>query len=161
MASKKSINKKTVPAGAKPNGINTVNTISFNTLKEDLLACGIELPDDSKAASVQEEKPDILEPRSVASTMAYLAGVPEKHFRRPNCTLLASKYDELENHKRAKALRCLCGIRTDIELNFKKINEKMAEGLVTYLSDGKGGIRKIIGQIPKAIKGIGPLLKSI
>ena len=37
----------------------------------------------------------------------------------------------------------------------------MAEGLVTYLSDGKGGIRKILSQIPKAIKGIGPLMKSI
>lgn len=40
-------------------------------------------------------------------------------------------------------------------------NEDMADGLLLILSDKKGGIRKIIGQVPKVIKGIGPLLKNI
>ena len=40
-------------------------------------------------------------------------------------------------------------------------NDDMADGLLLILSDKKGGIRKIIGQVPKVIKGIGPLLKNI
>ncbi len=61
----------------------------------------------------------------------------------------------------AKGIALQTPFRDFISMSGGVFNEKMAEGLVTYLSDGKGGIRKIIGQIPKAIKGIGPLLKSI
>jgi len=37
----------------------------------------------------------------------------------------------------------------------------MAEGLVRWLGGKKGGIRLIVKDIPRAIGGIGPLLKQI
>jgi hypothetical protein len=40
-------------------------------------------------------------------------------------------------------------------------SEQMAEGLVRLLSGEKGGIRMILKGIPKAIAGVGPLLKNI
>lgn len=61
----------------------------------------------------------------------------------------------------AKSIALQTPFRDFISMSGGVFNDKMAEGLVTYLSDGKGGMRKIFSQIPKAIKGIGPLMKSI
>jgi beta-glucosidase len=69
--------------------------------------------------------------------------------------------DKLVPEGMAKGIALQTPFRDFISMSGGVFNETMAEGLVTYLSDGKGGIRKIIGQIPKAIKGIGPLMKSI
>ena len=69
--------------------------------------------------------------------------------------------DKLVPEGMAKGIALQTPFRDFISMSGGVFNDKMAEGLVTYLSDGKGGMRKIFSQIPKAIKGIGPLMKSI
>ncbi|MBR6702409.1 MAG: fibronectin type III-like domain-contianing protein, partial [Clostridia bacterium] len=69
--------------------------------------------------------------------------------------------DKLVPDGMAKGIALQTPFRDFISMSGGVFNDKMAEGLVTYLSDGKGGLRKIFSQIPKAIKGIGPLMKSI
>lgn len=69
--------------------------------------------------------------------------------------------DKLVPEGMAKGIALQTPFRDFISMSGGVFNETMAEGLVTYLSDGKGGMRKIFSQIPKAIKGIGPLMKSI
>ncbi len=69
--------------------------------------------------------------------------------------------DKLVPEGMAKSIALQTPFRDFISMSGGVFNDKMAEGLVTYLSDGKGGMRKIFSQIPKAIKGIGPLMKSI
>ena len=69
--------------------------------------------------------------------------------------------DKLVPEGMAKGIALQTPFRDFISMSGGVFNDKMAEGLVTYLSDGKGGLRKIFSQIPKAIKGIGPLMKSI
>lgn len=61
----------------------------------------------------------------------------------------------------ARGIALQTPFRDFISMSGGVFNEKMAEGLVLILSDKKGGIRKILSQIPKTLKGIGPLLKSI
>ena len=51
--------------------------------------------------------------------------------------------------------------RDFISMSGGVFSEQMAEGLVRWLSGKKGGIRLIVKDIPRAIKGIGPLLKQI
>ena len=40
-------------------------------------------------------------------------------------------------------------------------SEQMAEGLLKILNGEKKGLRMILKDIPRAVKGIGPLLKNI
>ncbi len=69
--------------------------------------------------------------------------------------------DKLVPEGMAKGIALQTPFRDFISMSGGVFNDKMADGLVTYLSDGKGGIRKILSPIHKAIKGIGPLMKSI
>ena len=61
----------------------------------------------------------------------------------------------------ARGIALQTPFRCFISMSGGVFNDVMAEGLILILSDQKGGIRKILGQLPRAIKGIGPLLKSI
>lgn len=61
----------------------------------------------------------------------------------------------------ARGIALQTPFRDFISMSGGVFDETMAEGLVLILSDKKGGIRKILKRIPHAIKGIGPLLKSI
>ena len=69
--------------------------------------------------------------------------------------------DKLVPEGMAKGIALQTPFRDFISMSGGVFDETMAEGLVLILNDKKGGIRKIIKRIPGAIKGIGPLLKSI
>ncbi|MBO5410007.1 MAG: glycoside hydrolase family 3 C-terminal domain-containing protein, partial [Clostridia bacterium] len=61
----------------------------------------------------------------------------------------------------AQAIALQTPFRDFISMSGGVFSEDIADGLVKWLSGEKGGIRKIIKGIPKAIAGVGPLLKSI
>ena len=61
----------------------------------------------------------------------------------------------------AQAIALQTPFRDFISMSGGVFSEQMAEGLVRLLSGEKGGIRMIIKGIPKAIAGVGPLLKNI
>lgn len=61
----------------------------------------------------------------------------------------------------AQAIAMQTPFRDFISMSGSVFSEQMAEGLVRWLSGKKGGIRLIVKDIPRAIKGIGPLLKQI
>ena len=61
----------------------------------------------------------------------------------------------------AQAIAMQTPFRDFISMSGGVFSEQMAEGLVRWLSGKKGGIRLIVKDIPRAIKGIGPLLKQI
>ncbi|MBR2869299.1 MAG: glycoside hydrolase family 3 C-terminal domain-containing protein [Clostridia bacterium] len=61
----------------------------------------------------------------------------------------------------AQAIALQTPFRDFISMSGGVFSEQMAEGLVKLLSGEKGGIRMILKGIPKAIAGIGPLLKNI
>lgn len=63
---------------------------------------------------------------NIVSLTGYLLGVDKAYFlneiENPNRALFVEIFDELEKNKRAKILRNLCIVRTNLEKNFKKIN---------------------------------------
>ena len=61
----------------------------------------------------------------------------------------------------AQAIALQTPFRDFISMSGGVFSEDIADGLVKWLSGEKGGIRKIVKGIPKAIAGVGPLLKSI
>ncbi len=61
----------------------------------------------------------------------------------------------------AQAIALQTPFRDFISMSGGVMSEDMADGLVKWLAGEKGGIRKILKGIPKAIAGIGPLLKNI
>ncbi|MBQ9849302.1 MAG: glycoside hydrolase family 3 C-terminal domain-containing protein [Clostridia bacterium] len=61
----------------------------------------------------------------------------------------------------AQAIALQTPFRDFISMSGGVFSEQMAEGLVRLLSGEKGGIRMILKGIPKAIAGVGPLLKNI
>lgn len=61
----------------------------------------------------------------------------------------------------AQAIALQTPFRDFISMSGGVFSEQMADGLVKWLSGEKGGIRKILKGIPKAIAGVGPLLKNI
>ena len=61
----------------------------------------------------------------------------------------------------AQAIALQTPFRDFIGMSGGVFSEQMAEGLVKWLSGEKGGIRLIVKDIPRAIAGIGPLLKQI
>ena len=61
----------------------------------------------------------------------------------------------------AQAIAMQTPFRDFISMSGGVFSEQMAEGLVKWLSGEKGGIRLIVKDIPRAIGGIGPLLKQI
>lgn len=62
---------------------------------------------------------------TIVSTVAYLLGVPERIFQNEFTPPKMEVYKKLENNKHARIIRNLCLLRTKIEINFRKINEKI------------------------------------
>ena len=61
----------------------------------------------------------------------------------------------------AKAIAVQTPIRDFISMSGGVFSEQMAEGLLKILNGEKKGLRMILKDIPRAVKGIGPLLKNI
>lgn len=61
----------------------------------------------------------------------------------------------------AQAIAFQVPFRDFISMSGGVFSEKIAEGLCKLLNGEKGGVRQILKGIPKAIKGVGPLLKQI
>ena len=76
-----------------------------------------------------------------------------KHFYKLLSTLIPAGF--------AQAIALQTPFRDFISMSGGVFSESMAEGLVRLLSGEKGGIRMILKGIPKAIAGVGPLLKNI
>ncbi len=117
-----------------------------------------DVPDNQYTAVLGRRIPakdrDPAKPFSIEDNFEYCKGT--KHGRK-----MYNLLNKLVPDGMAKGIALQTPFRDFISMSGGVFNETMADGLVTYLSDGKGGMRKIISQIPKAIKGIGPLLKSI
>ena len=61
----------------------------------------------------------------------------------------------------ARAIAVETPFRDFISMSGGVFSETIAEGLLKILNGEKGGVRQILKCIPKAIKGVGPLLKTI
>lgn len=61
----------------------------------------------------------------------------------------------------AQAIALQTPFRDFISMSGGVFSERMASGLLMILNGEKGGVRTILKCIPKAIKGVGPLLKNI
>lgn len=70
----------------------------------------------------------------IVSKAAYLIGVPLRIFQNEHEAPQMEVYKRLELDKNARIIRNLCIIRTEIERNFKKINDKMRMEYKSLLS---------------------------
>jgi len=70
----------------------------------------------------------------IVSKVAYLIGVPTRIFQNDYEPPKLEVYEKLEGDESARIIRHLCIIRTAIERNFKRINEKMRMEYRTILS---------------------------
>ena len=61
----------------------------------------------------------------IVSKVAYLIGVPFRLFENEHESPQMAVYQKLAQDKNARIIRNLCIVRTDIERNFKKINDKI------------------------------------
>lgn len=57
----------------------------------------------------------------IVSTTAYLLGVGKRHFDNEEIPLMTKVYDKLDKDKRARIIRNLCIVRTQLEHNFLKV----------------------------------------
>lgn len=62
------------------------------------------------------------EEHDIVSKMAYLIGVPDSHWKSPYSELESDIYQQLDENKNARIIRNLCGLRTEIERNFKRFS---------------------------------------
>ena len=65
----------------------------------------------------------------IVSKVAYLIGVPKKHFESDSPSPKMEIFTQLDINKNARIVRHLCILRTSIERNFKKINLESQSGL--------------------------------
>ncbi|WP_322204060.1 NYN domain-containing protein [Acutalibacter intestini] len=70
----------------------------------------------------------------IVSKVAYLIGVPFRIFENEHESPQMAVYQKLAQDKNARIIRNLCIVRTDIERNFKKINDKMRMDLKSIIS---------------------------
>ena len=70
----------------------------------------------------------------LVSKVAYLIGVPERIFENGHEAPKHEIFLELEKNKSARIIRHLCVIRTAIERNFRRINDKMRTDFCSILS---------------------------
>lgn len=70
----------------------------------------------------------------IVSKVAYLIGVPKRIFENEHEAPQLEVFQRLENDKNARIIRNLCIIRTEIERNFRKINDKMRTEYKSILS---------------------------
>ena len=55
----------------------------------------------------------------VVSKVAFLIGVPDSHWKSQYTGLDSDIYEQLSDNRDARIIRNLCGLRTEIERNFK------------------------------------------
>ena len=70
----------------------------------------------------------------IVSKVAFLIGVPLRIFENEHESPQMAVYQRLAQDKSARIIRNLCIVRTDIERNFKKINDKMRMDLKSIIS---------------------------
>lgn len=70
----------------------------------------------------------------IVSKMAYLLGVPKHIFEKETEPPQIDTYNRLEYNKSARIVRNLCMIRTAIQRNYKRINDKMKTEFISILS---------------------------
>lgn len=70
----------------------------------------------------------------IISKVAYLIGVPKRIFDNEHESPKVEVYNRLDSDKTARIIRHLCIVRTAIERNFKRINERMRFQYETILS---------------------------
>ena len=70
----------------------------------------------------------------IVSKVAYLIGVPKRIFEYEHESPKLEVYEKLDTDKSARIIRNLCIIRTEIERNFKNINDRMKYGFVSILN---------------------------
>lgn len=58
----------------------------------------------------------------IVSKAAFLIGVPETHWKSQYTGLEQDIYEQLNENKNARIIRNLCGLRTEIERNFKRFS---------------------------------------
>lgn len=58
----------------------------------------------------------------IVSKVAFLIGVPDSHWKSQYTGLDADIYEQLNENKNARIIRNLCGLRTEIERNFKRFS---------------------------------------
>ena len=58
----------------------------------------------------------------IVSKVAFLIGVPETHWKSQYTGLEQDIYEQLNENKNARIIRNLCGLRTEIERNFKRFS---------------------------------------
>lgn len=66
----------------------------------------------------------------IVSKVAFLIGVPDSHWKSQYTGLDADIYEQLNENKNARIIRNLCGLRTEIERNFKRFSMLMSTGFV-------------------------------
>jgi hypothetical protein len=71
---------------------------------------------------------------AIVSRVAYLIGVPKKIFENDYEPPKLDVYCKMELDKNARIIRNLCIVRTSIQRNFRRINEKMRDGYTSILS---------------------------
>lgn len=79
----------------------------------------------------------------LVSKVAYLLGVPMRHFDGEHVALDIEIYHQLEKIRAARIIRNLCLVRTLIEQNFKKIN--------LVIQKGYGGLHSVPDIIPPEV----------
>lgn len=70
----------------------------------------------------------------IISKVAYLIGVPKRIFENEYESPKQDVFDKMEKDKSARIIRDLCILRTEIERNFKNINDRMKYGFVSILN---------------------------
>lgn len=70
----------------------------------------------------------------IVSIVAYMIGVKKSIFENPYEPPQIEIYEQLENNKNARTIRNLCRLRTEIERNYKEINDRMKFDYKTILS---------------------------
>ena len=55
----------------------------------------------------------------IVSKVAFLIGVPDSHWKSQYTGLDSDIYEQLSDNRDARIIRNLCGLRTEIERNFK------------------------------------------
>ena len=117
-----------------------------------------EVPDEQFATVLGCEIPPTEKPtdREIDITDSFETCLHTKNGRKMNkllCTFIPEGF--------ARGIALQTPFRDFISMSGGVFDDTMAEGLCMILDGKKGGARKIIKRIPKAIKGIGPLLKQI
>lgn len=58
----------------------------------------------------------------IVSKVAFLIGVPDSHWKSQYTGLDSDIYEQLSDNRDARIIRNLCGLRTEIERNFKRFS---------------------------------------